>query len=69
MAMEHGPFSSDFPNETSIHRGFSIAMFDYQMVISFFDDLQERLPSLELGSSEWITVEVQDYPKHDLPSV
>ena len=29
--MEHGPCIGDFPIKTS-HRGFSIAMFDYQMV-------------------------------------
>ena len=30
---EYEPFISDFPNKTSIHRGFSIAMFDYQEVL------------------------------------
>ena len=29
--MKKGPFISDFPSETSIHRGFSIA-FDYRRV-------------------------------------
>ena len=33
MAMENGPFMDDCPIETSIDRGFSIAMFDYQMVL------------------------------------
>ena len=28
--LENASFISDFPNKTSIHRGFSIAMFDYQ---------------------------------------
>ena len=28
----NGPFISDCPNKTSIHRGFSIAKFDYQRV-------------------------------------
>ena len=32
MVMEHGPFIGDIPIETSIHRGFSIAMFDYRRV-------------------------------------
>ena len=32
MAMENPPFMDDFPIETSIYRGFSIAMFDYQRV-------------------------------------
>jgi len=30
--MEHGPFTDDFPNETSIYNGFSIAMLNYQRV-------------------------------------
>ena len=30
--MENPPFMDDFPIETSIHRGFSIAMFDCQRV-------------------------------------
>ena len=30
MAMENGPSIHDFPVKISIHRGFSIAMFDYQ---------------------------------------
>ena len=32
MAMKHGPFIDEFPIKTSIQRGFSIAMFDYQRV-------------------------------------
>ena len=32
MAMENGPFIGDVPVKTSIHRGFYIAMFDYQRV-------------------------------------
>ena len=28
MPMENGPFVSDFPNESSVHKGFSIARFD-----------------------------------------
>ena len=32
MAMENILFIGDFPYKTSIHRGFSIAMFDYQRV-------------------------------------
>ena len=46
MAMEIGPFISDFPIKSSIDRGFSIAMFDYQRVCIFchfndelFDDI------------------------------
>ena len=30
--MEHGPFTDDFPNKTSIYNGFSIAMLNYQRV-------------------------------------
>ena len=30
--LENGSFVNDFPINTSIHRGFSIAMFDYQRV-------------------------------------
>ena len=29
-SIEHPPFMDDFPIETSIYMGFSIAMFDYQ---------------------------------------
>ena len=32
MAMENGPFISDFPIKAPIHRVFSIAMFDSQRV-------------------------------------
>ena len=32
MAIENGPFISDLPNKASIHRGFSIAMFEYQRI-------------------------------------
>ena len=32
MAMENPPFVDDFPIETSIHRGFPIARFDYRRV-------------------------------------
>ena len=30
--LENGPFISDLPIKTSMHRGFSVAMFDYQRV-------------------------------------
>ena len=33
MAMENPPFMGDFPIETSICRGFSIATFDYRRVV------------------------------------
>ena len=33
MAMENGPFISEFPIKPSIHGGFSTAMFDYQRVL------------------------------------
>ena len=33
FTMENGAFIDDFPMTTSIHRGFSIAMFDDQRVI------------------------------------
>ena len=32
MAMENGPFISDFPIKTSIYSGFSMAMLNNQMV-------------------------------------
>ena len=32
--LENGPLISAFPIKTSIHRGFSIAVFDYQRVAS-----------------------------------
>jgi len=32
IAMENGPFIDDFPIETSIYRGFSMAMLNNQMV-------------------------------------
>ena len=31
-AMENGPFIDDFPIETSIYKGFSMAMLNNQMV-------------------------------------
>ena len=31
--MENGPFIDDFPIETSIYKGFSMAMLNNQMVI------------------------------------
>ena len=36
IAMESGPFIDDFPIETSIYKGFSMAMLNNQMV-SFID--------------------------------
>ena len=30
--MENGPFTDDVPNKTSIYKGFSMAMFNNQMV-------------------------------------
>ena len=30
--LENGPFAGDFPINTSIHRGFSVAIFDYPRV-------------------------------------
>ena len=33
MAIENTQFLGDFPMKTSIHGAFSIAMFDYQMVL------------------------------------
>ena len=33
IAMENGPFIDDFPIKTSIHKGFSIAMLNNQMVL------------------------------------
>jgi len=35
MAMENGPFIDDFPIETSIYKGFSMAMLNNQRVTSF----------------------------------
>jgi len=35
IAMENGPFIDDFPIETSIYKGFSIAMLNNQMVVEF----------------------------------
>ena len=32
IAMEHGPFIDDFPINTSIYKGFSMAMLNKQMV-------------------------------------
>jgi hypothetical protein len=32
IAMENGPFIDDFPIETSIYKGFSMAMLNNQMV-------------------------------------
>ena len=32
IAMENGPFIGDFPIETSIYEGFSMAMLNNQMV-------------------------------------
>ena len=39
IAMEHGPFIDDFPMNTTIYRGFSMAMLNNQMVqLGFTDD-------------------------------
>ena len=32
IAMENGPFIDDFPIKTTIYKGFSVAMLNYQMV-------------------------------------
>jgi hypothetical protein len=34
--MENGPFIDDFPMNTSIYKGFSMAMLNNQMVTSIF---------------------------------
>ena len=49
MAMENGPFLSDFPIKASIPRGFSIAMFDYQRVIqiSYYKSQQITMVSID----------------------
>ena len=39
MAMENPPFMDDFPIETSIYMGFPIAMFDYQRVNGFYENV------------------------------
>ena len=36
IAMENGPFIDDFPMNTSIYKGFSMAMLNNQMVTSLF---------------------------------
>ena len=36
IAMENDPFIDDFPIETSIYKGFSMAMLNNQRVIVFF---------------------------------
>ena len=33
--MENGPFIDDFPFKTSIHKGFSLAMLNNQMVYMY----------------------------------
>ena len=35
IAMENGPFIDDFPINTSIYKGFSMAMLNIQMVYDF----------------------------------
>ena len=42
-------FIGDFPIETSIHRGFSIAMFDYQRVF-FFRETIRKCSRMIVGS-------------------
>ena len=37
--MENPPFMDDFPIETSIYMGFPIAMFDYQRVNGFYENV------------------------------
>ena len=54
IAMENGPFIDDFPIETSIYKGFSMAMLNNQMVyiyilyiyIYIVDDLIEKYITL-----------------------
>jgi hypothetical protein len=36
--MENGPFIDDFPINTSIYKGFSMAMLNNQMVCRFGDE-------------------------------
>ena len=56
MALENGPFISDFNVKSCIDMGFSIAMFDYQRV--FLDE----------GSFLTIGFELRSV-SHDLPGV
>ena len=59
MAMERGPFIGDSPIKTSIRRGFSIAMFDYQRVdtLAMTDVVSPSIPlaeaAPELRCSAW----------------
>ena len=45
MAIENAPFIGDFPSATSIHRGFSTAMFDFQRVMTIWWWLMYRMQS------------------------
>ena len=46
--MENTPFIGDFPIETSIYRGLSIAMFDYQ-----------RVPQISTAASDYLGLNTQ----------
>ena len=46
--LENWPFIGDFPTETSMNMGFSIAMFDYQRVLYFQVSGDYRIPNKSL---------------------
>ena len=46
--LENALFIGGFPNETSISRGFSIAIFDYQRVNMFAPGFYHLISSIEI---------------------
>ena len=56
--MENGPFIDDFPINTSIYTGFSMAMLNNQMVYqniseSFMNFMNSSIPCIGMGQPTW----------------
>ena len=60
--MENGPLIRDFPIKTSVHRGFSIAMFDNQRVDSKWHESQDKSTSPRGTHGMWTALRLE--PKH-----
>ena len=61
----NGPSTNDFPNETSIHRGFSIAMSDYPRVTSIepssnFWFLFSLLKDVDVSKANWYNIVMEN---------
>ena len=58
--LENGQFIGDFPNKTSVDKGFSVAMFDYQRVRKVVQLKSFKETDSKCLSSTWYKAAVSD---------